>query len=149
MPSTSQGGEPEVGARAALPDEAVPTHAVGSEATAAVTTAPPNWTALLAAAAATPEVAIQAETFIKGWQSASKPVALKCADGNTYVVKGTNAGRQAINDRIAAKLATLVGAPVPPSALIAIPEELRTATPENGTLGIGRRSRLSRHGRLH
>jgi hypothetical protein len=97
----------------------------------------PDWKALLEAATAIPQVSITAETFVKAWPSASKPVAVKCADGNTYVIKGSNAGRQAVNDCIAAKLAALVAAPVPPSALIAVPEELRLATPEMSHLTPG------------
>jgi hypothetical protein len=93
--------------------------------------------ALLEAAAALPQVSIAAETFVKAWGSASRPVAVICADSNTYVIKGSNAGRQAVNDCIAAKLAALVRAPVPPSALISIPEELRLATPEMSHLSPG------------
>jgi hypothetical protein len=98
----------------------------------------PDWRALLQAAvsAETPEV--RAETFIKAWPSASRPVAVKCSDGHTYVIKGSNAGRQAVNDCVAAKLAALIGAPVPPSALVAIPEELRQATPEMAHLAPGK-----------
>ena len=97
----------------------------------------PDWKALLEAVVAVAQVSINAETFVRAWPSASRPVAVKCADGNTYVVKGSNAGRQAVNDCIAAKLAALVVAPVPPSAMIAIPDELRLATPEMSHLAAG------------
>ena len=99
--------------------------------------AAPDWNGLLNAAAAVAQTSISAETFIKAWPSASRPVAVKCADGNTYVIKGSNAGRQAINDYIVARLAPLLAAPVPLSALIAIPEELRVATPEMSHLAPG------------
>ena len=97
----------------------------------------PDWKGLLEAVAAIPQVSINAETFIKVWPSASRPVAVKCADGNTYVIKGSNAGRQVVNDCIAAQLGLLLRAPVPPSALITIPEELRLATPEMSHLAPG------------
>jgi hypothetical protein len=98
----------------------------------------PDWGALLRAAGSVVTSEIHAETFIKAWPSASKPVAVNCSDGHTYVIKGSNAGRQAVNDCIAAKLAALIGAPVPPSALVAIPEELRQATPEMAHLAPGK-----------
>jgi hypothetical protein len=103
-----------------------------------------DWRALFEAAAAVQQVSITAETFVRAWPSASKPVAVKCTDGNTYVIKGSNAGRQAVNDCIVAKLAALVVAPVPPSALIAVPEELRLATPEMSHLtpGVAHGSRV-------
>jgi hypothetical protein len=49
-----------------------------------------------------------------------------------------------VNDCIAAKLGLLANAPVPPSALIAIPEELRVATPEMSHLtpGVAHGSRV-------
>lgn len=99
---------------------------------------PPDWGALLTNATAVASPEVHAETFIKAWPSASKPVAVKCSDGHTYVIKGSNAGRQAINDCVAAKLAALIGAPVPPSALITIPEDLRKATPEMHHLTPGK-----------
>jgi hypothetical protein len=122
MTAASQGIEPQ-----APSDDAAPLAPVQDKGGPPP---PPDWKALLEAVAAVPHVSINAETFVKAWPSASRPVAVKCVDGNTYVIKGSNAGRQAVNDFIAAKLGLLVVAPVPPSALIAIPEELRLATPE-------------------
>lgn len=128
----------------AAPSQGVEPPAPGTEQAMAAPVQPepalppaPDWKALLEAVAAIPQISIDAETFVKAWPSASRPVAVKCADGNTYVIKGSNAGRQAVNDCIAAKLALLVVAPVPPSALIAIPDELRIATPEMSHLAPG------------
>lgn len=130
----------------AAPTELEPagTEAAPVSATEGTELPEPDWKTLLATAAAAVKVSTTAETFIKSWPTASRPVALRCADGNTYVVKGSNAGRQAVNDCIAAKLGSLVDAPVPPSALIAIPEELRLATPEMAHLapGIAHGSRI-------
>ena len=98
----------------------------------------PDWAALLQSTASQIAPELTVETFIKSWQSASRPVAVRCSDGHMYVIKGSNAGRQAVNDCVAAKLAALIGAPVPPSVLVTIPEELRQATPEMAHLAPGK-----------
>jgi hypothetical protein len=98
----------------------------------------PDWAVLLQSSTSLTAPEVAAETFIKAWQSASRPVAVKCSDGHMYVIKGSNAGRQAVNDCVAAKLAALIGAPVPLSVLVTIPEELRQATPEMAHLAPGK-----------
>jgi hypothetical protein len=104
----------------------------------------PNWHELISEALKVVEVPVNAETFIKKWDSASKPIAMKCADGHKYVIKGTNSGRQAANDRLAGKLAVLAQAPVPPVALIDVKAEIVAATPEISyfTAGLSHGSRI-------
>ena len=71
---------------------------------------------------------ICAKDFIKRWQTFSGPVAVRCTDGRTYVLKGLRSDRdqsRAIyNDQVAARLGHLCGAPVPEVALVELPQEL-------------------------
>jgi hypothetical protein len=67
---------------------------------------------------------IQAVTFRRGWSTKSRPVLVKCQDGQEYLVKGQQAGRQIVNDRIVAKLGQALGAPVGQPKLVEIPAEL-------------------------
>lgn len=121
--------------------EAAPPAAVVAEAIAtAESPKSADWKSLLEKAAQTPESPVQAETLLTPWfnKSAAAPVAMICADKNKYVVKGRNAGRQTVNDRIAAKLATVVGcSAVPPAVLVSISDELKKASPEMAHIATG------------
>jgi hypothetical protein len=75
------------------------------------------------------EVPITAHTYLKRWETSSKPVLLRCDDGNDHVVKGANTGRMLVNDRIVAKLGTLMGAPVPTPEIVHVPPALIAAEP--------------------
>src|SRR5207302_1600000 len=91
-----------------------------------------NWETLIGEATKNwTEQPIKAETFLKAWKdegsSASNAVTLVCADGQLYVAKGLQAGRMIVNDQIAARLGSLIGAATPPPALIDIPAELTAA----------------------
>jgi hypothetical protein len=88
----------------------------GTETKAPAVEADPDWTALITAAlAARPPITITAQTFHLGpWASASRPVCVKCSDGEFRVLKGMQAGgRMLFNDQVIARLAQSLGAPVP------------------------------------
>ena len=91
--------------------------------------APQDFRSLIAKLAANPPPSIKAHTFLRDWPTASKPVALLCNGGQTYVVKAlqvNNGGmaRVLVNDQIVGRLAELLQAPVPLSAFIEVPLEL-------------------------
>lgn len=58
-----------------------------------------KWKASLEAAIAQPEEPVLAITFRRSWNSAARPVLVRCIDKNEYVIKGQQAGRQIINDQ--------------------------------------------------
>ena len=96
-----------------------------------------DWAALIQAASNSQPDPVSAETYIKKWGTASKPIAVSASDGNIYVVKGQQAGRMIVNDHIAGRLGLLVGAPVPPVALVEISEGFVKATPEMAHVATG------------
>jgi hypothetical protein len=55
---------------------------------------------------------VRAFTFLKSWQSASRPAALSCDDGATYVAKGSQNQRMCFNDHVVGRLGVLLDAPV-------------------------------------
>ena len=67
---------------------------------------------------------IQAISFLRGWRTKASPVLLQCADGERYVVKGRQSGRQIINDQVVARLGCLLNAPVGIPHLVEISAEL-------------------------
>lgn len=88
-------------------------------------------------AIANPEDPIIATTIRRGWKSSAKPVLVRGIDGNDYVVKGKQAGRQIINDRVVAKLGQAMHAPVGEPYLIEIPQDLIDIHSEFNYLDIG------------
>ncbi len=88
-------------------------------------------------AIATPEEPIIATTIRKGWNSSAKPVLVRGIDGNEYVVKGKQAGRQIINDRVVAKLGQAMNAPVGEPYLIEISQDLIEINPDFSYLATG------------
>ncbi|MFZ4729523.1 MAG: HipA family kinase [Pseudanabaena sp.] len=86
---------------------------------------------------ANPEEPIIATTIRRGWQSSAKPVLVRGIDGNEYVVKGKQAGRQIINDRVAAKLGQAMQAPVGEPYLVEISQELLDLELEFSYLATG------------
>ena len=91
----------------------------------------------LEVAIANPEEAIIATTIRRGWQSSAKPVLVRGIDGNEYVVKGKQAGRQIINDRVVAKLGQAMQAPVGEPYLIEITQDLIDLDSEFSYLAVG------------
>lgn len=69
-------------------------------------------------------VYVTARTFLKKWESHAKPVALRCDDGNDYVVKGKQAGRVLFNDQVVARLGLAMSAPVGRPNIVMVPKEL-------------------------
>jgi len=86
---------------------------------------------------------VRAITFIRRWESNARPVAFRCDDGLTRVVKrvrrDTNLGRALVNDHIVAHLGYVLGAPVGEPWFVDVPAELVAAEPQiqHFTPGIG------------
>jgi hypothetical protein len=80
---------------------------------------------------------VSAQTYKRKWASASSPVLVECDDGNSYVVKGRQAGRMIFNDQVLGALANLIGAPVPKPALVEVTAELIAAEPEMAHVAPG------------
>jgi hypothetical protein len=93
-----------------------------------------EWGSLITAAEVHRPQPIQARTYIRSYGTASSPVELSCADGNSYVAKclrnNSNQGKMIFNDQVAARLGALIGAPVPVVTLIDIPNELIAHNPQ-------------------
>jgi hypothetical protein len=73
--------------------------------------------------AATLEEPARAESFIKTWPTFSRPVAVLCDDGRSYVVKGIRSDQPLMphaltTERAAGLLGRALGAPVPPVRLV-------------------------------
>lgn len=80
-----------------------------------------RWTALLSAA--TCEAPVRAQTFVRGWQSFSRPVEVTCDDGTNRVVKGLRRDQALMpkaltTERAAGLLGQALGAPVPSVGLV-------------------------------
>jgi hypothetical protein len=92
---------------------------------------PESWKNLIAAAMSRRPAAIQAHTYRnKKWSSRNAPVLLACSDGNEYVVKGAQNPRDVANDQIVGWLVRVIGAPVPETKLVNVPEELIRNNPD-------------------
>jgi hypothetical protein len=83
-----------------------------------------RWKTLLEVAIDQPRQTVQALDFIEAKSTKAQPVILECNDGREYVVKGQNAGRQIVNEQIVARLGLLLGAPIPETKIVEIPDEL-------------------------
>jgi hypothetical protein len=81
-----------------------------------------RWRSLLENSAAKREQPLRAITFRQGWRTKARPVQVKCDDGNEYVIKGQQAGRQIINDQIVARLGMAIAAPVGEPKLVDVTE---------------------------
>jgi hypothetical protein len=139
-PANVAGGQS--GAGAATPSieppdgPAAPLNCEGCPADAPET--PVDWKDLVACAlAAGPEPAVLGETFIGILPGGSRARSIKCSDGHVYAVKGQQVGRAISNDCIAANLAALIGAPVPPSAIVEMRQELISTSPELAHFAAG------------
>ena len=86
-------------------------------------------------AAQPPLATVSAHTFVCRWTTASDPAALRCDDGETYVVKASHPGRPEVSrmmiaDHVVGRLGELLEAPVPSVALVEVPAPLIAAQPE-------------------
>jgi hypothetical protein len=70
------------------------------------------------------EDSIRALTFVRGFETDTKPALLQCDDAQAYVVKGVQSGRKIVNDHVVARLGELLKAPVGKPMLINISPEL-------------------------
>ncbi|WP_206818176.1 HipA family kinase [Chroococcus sp. FPU101] len=88
-----------------------------------------QWRQALASSLMHPVTSIRAVEYTRGWRTKSEPVLLECEDGNDYVVKGQQAGRQIVNDQLVARLGKLLDAPVGKPEIILIPQTLINNNP--------------------
>jgi hypothetical protein len=85
---------------------------------------------------------VRAMTYIRKWETSSKPVALMCDDGQTYVVKALQnnnplMGRVMVTEQVVARIGLLIGAPVSGVALVDVPAALISTQPEMQHLNHG------------
>ncbi len=90
---------------------------------------PCDWTPVLTAAMRSRPEPLAAEEFLRARQTFSKPVDLRCSDGNVYVVKPQQQGlperrRRLFTDCVVTRLGKMIGAPVLEHALVSIPVAL-------------------------
>jgi hypothetical protein len=67
---------------------------------------------------------VNALTPLQSLKGSTQPVLVQCDDGHDYVIKGSQVGRSLIADHVVGALGVLVGAPVPPVAIINVAEVL-------------------------
>jgi hypothetical protein len=109
-----------------------------------------GWSTRIVASFTRRPAPLNGKTYIRKWPTASRPVALSCDDGQVYVVKGRQAGRQAINDHIVSALGALLGAPTARPALVRVDQGLIDAERELQDLhGSGPFVAGVWHGTLH
>ena len=93
------------------------------------------WRPLIEAARGRVPPPIRAHSFVWRWDSKTWPVALRCSDGQRYVVKAIQRrpecpNRVIVSDQIASRLGAMLGAPVGAPALVDVPQDLIDAEPE-------------------
>lgn len=96
-----------------------------------------EWQKLLESFSTQRETPLPARTFRRGWRTKAQPVLLRCADGNEYMVKGQQAGRQIVNDQIVARLGVALSAPVGEPRIIEISRELIAIEPNLAHIPAG------------
>lgn len=98
---------------------------------------------LITESAATRPIPVNAHTYIRKWDNtSSKPVALKCDDGNVYVVKArqpANPGMHRVitNEQVVGRLGTLIHAGIPPITFVNVPDKLIAEQPEIKHMSAG------------
>jgi len=80
---------------------------------------------------------VQAHTYLEKWASFSRPCAVKCSDGEVYVVKGRQVGRAIVTEQVVARLGAKMGAPVGCVTLVDVPQALIDIEPEMQHLPSG------------
>ena len=91
----------------------------------------------LEVAIANPEDPIVVITIRESLPTLARPVRVRGIDGNEYVVKGKQAGRQIINDQVVAKLGQAMKAPVGEPCLVEISQDLLDLDPKFSYLAAG------------
>jgi hypothetical protein len=97
----------------------------------------PDWAELIAEAVTRTVPVVRAETYIKSFPTASRPVLVRCDDDNDYVVKGRQAGRMIVTDHVVGAVGQLANAPVGEPVLVDVPDELVAAEPEMAHVAAG------------
>ncbi len=82
-------------------------------------------------------VSVKALTFLRGWRGSAEAVGVLCDDEKSYVIKGSQAGRQVINDEIVARLGVALGAPVGIPELVEISSDLISIEPRLAHIAPG------------
>jgi hypothetical protein len=96
-----------------------------------------DWVELLANGVANRPAPVVAETYVRKWETSSKPVLLSCSNERDYVVKDGPAGRAPINDQIVARLGAIGGCPTGRPMLVEVPQALIDAEPDLSHLTAG------------
>lgn len=101
-----------------------------------------EWKTKIEAAQAEPVESVKAVTFVKSWPSASKPVAVRCDDGETYVAKSIQPGNAGMKtgvtaEQVVARLGRMIGAPVPEVVYVDVPQEMIDNQPEMAHMAPG------------
>jgi hypothetical protein len=76
-----------------------------------------------------------AEIFIEAWGSWSKPIAVRCSDGETYVLKGIRSDtammpRALVTEHVASRLGRLLGCTIPRVSLVELPLQFVVNEPQ-------------------
>lgn len=88
-----------------------------------------RWSQAIASEMDKPEEPVLIVALRRSWNSAARPVLARGIDKQEYVVKGQQAGRQIINDRIVATLGMAMNAPVGEPRIVEISDELLAEEP--------------------
>lgn len=85
---------------------------------------------------------ISAHTYVRRWETSSKPVALLCDDGQAYITKARQNGkpemsRVMITEQVVARLGALLDASVSRAALVQVSAELIGAQKEMNHMEAG------------
>jgi hypothetical protein len=96
----------------------------------------PNWKVLIREARERVPSPVVAETFLKAFQTASRPVLLACGD-QEYVVKSKDAGRMIVTDQIVGRLGHAIGASVAEVTLVEVPKGLIDSEPQMSHMSPG------------
>jgi hypothetical protein len=87
----------------------------------------------------------KAKTFLRGWTSDSKPVAMLCDNGDTYILKGKQSGdpskahlpRVMATEQVVGRIGARLGTPTPTVAQIELEADLVAAEPKIAHLDPG------------
>ena len=101
-----------------------------------------EWHDLIVAAQVDSVAVVKADTFIEAWHTASRPVAMECDDGTTYVLKAcqpANPGMPKVMaaEQVVARLGGIIHAPVPSVTLVDVEPDLIAAEPQMAHMSPG------------
>ena len=103
-----------------------------------------EWTGTISDVIAQKTITLTAVTFLKGWNTDSKPVALQCSDGQEYVIKGRHSlshvgkmERVCTNEQVVARIGKAMGAPVSDVALVEVSQQFIDINPSMSHMMAG------------